>query len=41
MNKRPPGTRILDDNEKVNLLNELLIQEHNLKNRIEKVCISQ
>ncbi|CDW74090.1 ap-domain-containing protein [Stylonychia lemnae] len=41
MNKRPPGTRILDDNDKNDILDDLLRQEENLKQRIERVCISQ
>eukprot|EP00347_Sterkiella_histriomuscorum_P022384 403330677 len=41
MNKRPSGTKILDDSDRQNLLTSLLIQEQNLKNQIERVCISQ
>lgn len=41
LNKRPPGTRMLDDFERKEMLRKLKSEEANLQRQIEKVCISQ
>lgn len=40
MNKRPPGTRILAEKERVQMLEDIKAKEQSLKYMIETVCIS-
>lgn len=41
MNKRPPGTRLIDDFERRDLLRKMKTKEKELQDQFSKVCISQ
>lgn len=41
MNKRPPGTHILAEKERIQMLEDMITREQSLKYMIETVCISQ